>query len=141
MRPGAVLCRPGHQSASSAVLALRIGLLASFATLVQACSGQSHATVTAYDNAGPNGCAKCCGQWAPLHRTADGHVPAVGVTCAANQYPFGTVLMIEGVGLRTVQDRNPRRLKRVVCIFVATHSEAVVFGKKRLRVTVVKPKK
>jgi 3D (Asp-Asp-Asp) domain-containing protein len=49
--------------------------------------------------------------------------------------------MIEGVGLRTVQDRNPRRLKRVVCIFVATHSEAVVFGKKRLRVTVVKPKK
>ena len=86
-------------------------------------------TVTAYCP-----CAKCCGKWAG-GRTADGHMPAPGVTCAASRsVPFGTRLLIPGVGWRTVQDRLARRFDGRVDVLFATHAEAVRFGKQKLEV-------
>ncbi len=68
--------------------------------------------VTGYDL-----CVHCCGIWSAEHpsrigtgyvqTTASGVPNQVGVTVAAGlEFPFGTVLYIEGVGERTVQDRG-----------------------------------
>lgn len=56
-------------------------------------------SVTGYDI-----CVQCCGKVDGV--TASGAVATVGRTCACNAFPFGTVLYIEGIGYRTVEDRG-----------------------------------
>lgn len=55
--------------------------------------------VTGYDI-----CVECCGNTNGI--TASGAVASVGCTVASNDFPFGTVLYIEGIGYRTVEDRG-----------------------------------
>lgn len=56
--------------------------------------------ITGYDT-----CSRCCGKSDGI--TASGTQAAVGRTCAADKsLPFGTVLYIEGIGYRTVEDRG-----------------------------------
>lgn len=54
--------------------------------------------VTGYDT-----CAQCCGKTDGI--TASGTQATVGATCAAT-LPFGTILYIEGIGVRVVEDRG-----------------------------------
>ena len=54
--------------------------------------------VTGYDT-----CAQCCGKTDGI--TASGTQATVGATCAAT-LPFGTVLYIDGIGVRVVEDRG-----------------------------------
>lgn len=49
-------------------------------------------------------CISCCGKTDGI--TASGAVATVGRTCASNEFPFGTVLFIEGIGERVVEDRG-----------------------------------
>ena len=83
-------------------------------------------------------CRLCCGEDA--HGiTASGAIPREGLTCAApRRIAFGTVLMIPGVGSRVVQDRLAHRYDNRVDVYVKRHEDAVRFGKRRLRVEVVK---
>src|SRR5688500_6659745 len=90
--------------------------------------------VSFYDNAGPRGCVKCNGRWAVHNRTASGVRPKAGVTCAANQYPFGTKLYIQGIGTRIVQDRTTDRHSNRIDVFVRTHAEAKKLGIKKMKV-------
>ena len=56
--------------------------------------------VTGYDI-----CVSCCGNTKGI--TASGTQATVGRTCAAGKdLPFGTVLYIDGIGYRTVEDRG-----------------------------------
>ena len=56
--------------------------------------------VTGYDI-----CVSCCGSTKGI--TASGTTATVGRTCAAGKdLPFGTVLWIDGIGYRTVEDRG-----------------------------------
>lgn len=56
--------------------------------------------ITGYDT-----CARCCGKTDGV--TASGTQATVGRTCAADKsLPFGTILYIEGIGYRTVEDRG-----------------------------------
>lgn len=85
-------------------------------------------TVTAYC-----GCSTCCGKWSSLNRTADGHRPQQGVTCAAPRaIPFGTRLQIAGVGTRIVQDRLAVKYNSRIDVFFQSHREALEFGRQRL---------
>lgn len=96
---------------------------------VTVCSGAEY-TVTAYC-----GCEKCCGKWAKAHKTADGHTPKQGVTCAASRsIPFGTQLNIAGVGVRTVQDRLATKYDSRIDIYFDNHLDALRFGKRTLTV-------
>ncbi len=91
-------------------------------------------TVTAYCS-----CVKCCGKWAKYNKTADNHTPKQGITCAAaRNIPFGTKLFIEGVGERIVQDRLAKKYDARIDIYFTNHGEALQFGKKQLKVKVVK---
>lgn len=54
--------------------------------------------ITGYDT-----CAQCCGKTDGI--TASGTQATVGATCAAT-LPFGTILYIEGIGVRVVEDRG-----------------------------------
>lgn len=83
-------------------------------------------------------CNLCTAQWSG-GPTASGVMPREGVTCAANAFPFGTKLEIEGVGVRVVQDRMSRRFPRRVDIYVRNHSTALRFGKRELKVRVLSP--
>lgn len=84
------------------------------------------ATVTAYC-----ACSNCCGKWAG-GPTASGAMPEEGITCAAGRgIPFGTVLDIEGVGKRTVQDRTAKRYDGRVDVFFKKHQDAKRFGIRR----------
>ena len=57
--------------------------------------------VTGYDI-----CMSCCGKTDGI--TASGQAAVVGITCAHPSLPFGTVLYIDGIGTRIVQDRGGR---------------------------------
>lgn len=89
-------------------------------------------TVTAYCH-----CAKCCGKWAATGRTASGTKPAAGVTVAApRRLPFGTKLVIPGLGERVVQDRLARRFDDRIDVYFSNHNQALKWGIKRLEVTI-----
>ena len=88
-------------------------------------------TITAYCH-----CAVCCGEAG--QPTASGVRPMVGRTVAASRsLPFGTVMIIPGVGKRVVQDRLAKRYDNRVDIFVATHAQAKKFGKQIKQVKVI----
>lgn len=89
-------------------------------------------------------CVKCCGEWA-LKRpggvvyTADGSVAKQGVTIAADWsvFPAGTVLYIEGLGERVVQDKGGAINNMDVDVYFDNHGEALQFGRQYLNAYVV----
>ena len=98
------------------------------------CATASAATVTAYCP-----CAICCGVMGGTGITASGKQARQGVTVAASRsIPMGTRLRIEGVGVRVVQDRLAPRYDDRVDVFFTSHSDAQRFGKRSLKVRVLK---
>ena len=80
-------------------------------------------------------CEICCGPFAD-GITASG-VPAVGRICAAPpEYPFGTVLDIEGYGEYVVRDRGGVIKGNRRSILFPTHAEAKAFGVQYLKVRI-----
>lgn len=70
--------------------------------------------ITGYDI-----CLQCCGKLDGI--TASGAAATVGRTCAVNNLPFGTVLYIDGIGERVVEDRGGM-VGNVVDVLCADHS-------------------
>ena len=66
--------------------------------------------------------------------TASGEAPVPGETVAA-ALPFGTLLYIEGIGLRRVNDRGvgPGRID----VVTETRSQALKLGRSRRRVLIL----
>ena len=81
-------------------------------------------TITAYCS-----CIKCCGKDDGI--TASGIKATEGRTVAAD-LPFGTVLEIEGIGSRVVEDRGV--LGKHIDIFINDHNRCIEFGRKQSRV-------
>lgn len=111
-----------------------LGLLGlTLVTSTMAADKGTNYTVTAYCS-----CKKCCGKWyvpEGKQKTASGAKPTEGVTIAASRkIPFGTKLNIEGVGVRTVQDRLAPRFDNRIDVYFADHERARKFGKKTLLV-------
>ncbi len=87
-------------------------------------------TATAYCS-----CEKCCGKWA-LNRpnglvyTASGAIAEEGVTVAAdwNILPAGTLIEIDGLGERIVQDRGGAITGNRIDIYFNSHEAALEFG-------------
>jgi len=92
--------------------------------------------VTAYSH----GCIMPNGPEGPARRAADGRWPRTDHTIAADTslHPFGSELLIDGVGLRTVGDRGSAIKGRKVDLFVDSCTEARRFGRRWLRVRVPK---
>jgi len=91
------------------------------------------AIVTAYCS-----CKLCCGPTAPAP-TASGALPKEGVTVAApRSVPFGTVVEIEGVGRRVVQDRTAKRFDGRWDVYFESHQKAREFGKCKLKIRIVR---
>lgn len=80
-------------------------------------------------------CEKCCGKWA-LNRpngivyTASGAIAEEGVTVAAdwNILPAGTLIEIDGLGERIVQDRGGAITGNRIDLFFNSHQDALDFG-------------
>jgi 3D (Asp-Asp-Asp) domain-containing protein len=90
-------------------------------------SGAKTYKITAYC-----ACKKCCGKSDGI--TASGAKVKEGVTIAMKGLKFGTVVHIEGVGRRVVQDRGVGSGK--IDIYMDSHNEALKWGIKRLRAVV-----
>lgn len=121
----------------------RLFILALLASSLSGGEASFVARVTFYCNEGPGGCVRCCGKWARLNRTASGVVPKRFLTCAASRkYPFGTLLEIEGIGRRVVQDRLAERYDSRVDVFVGSdpgaHKRALRLGARERKVRVVR---
>ena len=71
--------------------------------------------ITGYDI-----CISCCGKTDGI--TASGEKAIVGITCAMNNIPFGTVLYIKGIGFRIVQDRGGMK-SGVIDVLCNNHPE------------------
>lgn len=92
-------------------------------------------------------CELCCGVWAEdrpdgIVYTASGAVAQEGVTIAADWsvFPPGTVVYIEGIGERTVQDRGAAVKGYAVDVYFEDHDEALEFGRQTVRLYVVENK-
>lgn len=89
-------------------------------------------------------CEICCGKWA-LNRpdgivyTASGAIAEEGVTIAADWsvYSPGTILYIEGIGERTVQDRGGAISGQKIDVFFNNHEDALHFGRQEIRIKVI----
>jgi 3D (Asp-Asp-Asp) domain-containing protein len=89
-------------------------------------------------------CEICCGKWA-LNRpdgivyTASGAIAEEGVTIAADWsvYSPGTILYIEGIGERTVQDRGGAISGQKIDVFFNSHEDALRFGRQEVRIKVI----
>lgn len=89
-------------------------------------------TVTAYCS-----CSACAGQWAGSP-TASGAYPCEGWTCACNAYPFGTMVYIEGVGERCIEDRGDSGMDETwIDLYFEDHDAAQNFGMQYLDVYIV----
>jgi len=76
-------------------------------------------------------CAKCCGRKTGI--TASGTVATEGRTVASD-LPFGTKVHIEGIGRRVVEDRGVSG--KVIDLYCDSHSDALKFGRKELKVKI-----
>lgn len=93
-------------------------------------------------------CEKCCGSWA-LNRpdgiayTASGAVAEQGVTIAADWdvLPPGTIVYIDGLGERVVQDRGGAIKGNAVDIYFEDHDEALVFGRQAVRLYIIEERR
>lgn len=97
------------------------------------------ATATAYCP-----CEKCCGNWAKnrpngIVYTASGAKAKEGVTIAADWsvYPPGTILYIEGLGERIVQDKGGAIKGQKIDVYFNKHQDALKFGRKKIKMYVV----
>lgn len=92
-------------------------------------------TITAY----------CCEKYPHIcggGNTASGHAPIPNLTCAVsdlNKYPIGTVLFIEGIGIRVVQDTGGFGSTKMD-VAVKTHKEASSWKNEKRKVWIVKEK-
>lgn len=77
------------------------------------------------------------------NRTASGVYPKAGRTVAVDTkyIPHGTVLYIEGVGLRIAEDTGGDIKGKRLDVFVDTKEEAIKKGVKKAKVHVIKGKK
>jgi len=71
--------------------------------------------------------------------TANGSFAEVGITIAADVsvLPYGTTVYIEGIGVRTVQDRGGGVKGKHIDVYFATHEEAIKHGNQFLNVWVL----
>lgn len=89
-------------------------------------------TVTAYCSP----CKICCGTTV-AKTTSSGVFPTTGRTVAASRsLAFGTRVEIQG-HLYVVEDRLAKRFDSRVDVFMGTHKEAVMWGKKRISVKII----
>ncbi len=71
--------------------------------------------------------------------TASGDKPVPGQTVAASKdIPFGTMVWIEGIGIRTVNDRGGAIKRGRLDLCMATKEEALQFGRQRRKVIILK---
>lgn len=83
-------------------------------------------------------CRLCCGHDA-CGITASGVPPVEGVTAAANGYPFGTRVHIDGVGVRVIQYRMHRRYgPDRIDVYVRDHNRAKALGLTRRNIRILK---
>lgn len=81
-------------------------------------------------------CKHCCGKTNGI--TASGTKATAGRTIAASSsYKFGTKIEIEGMGIYVVEDRGGAITGNKIDIFFNTHSEALKFGRRQLKIRVV----
>lgn len=93
-------------------------------------------TVTAYCS-----CEQCCGSWASnrpdgIVYGAAGQPLVAGISVAALQenLPFGSVVYIEGIGIRIVQDTGPEAIfdrydGKLIDVYCDSHEDAVAMSK------------
>lgn len=83
-------------------------------------------------------CSICCGQWSHLGTpiTASGAPAVEGVTVAADWevLPPGTVIVIDGIGRRIVQDRGGGIKGMTLDLYHEQHPDALAFSKQTLKV-------
>ena len=88
-------------------------------------------------------CSICCGEWSnPANpATSSGERAIQGVTVGAdwNVFPPGTKIEIEGLGIRTVQDKPAdwiikRYSGRILDVFYDNHQDALNHGKQSVKV-------
>lgn len=93
-------------------------------------------TITAYC-----ACEKCCGQWSNVDRplTASGDPAEEGITVGADWglLPAGSVIYIDGLGERIVQDKPAdwiveRYSGRILDVYFESHEAALAFGKQKM---------
>ena len=86
-------------------------------------------TITAYC-----GCPECCGGWSGSP-TASGAWPTEGWTVACGSLPFGSIVYIEGLGTRCVEDRGV--YGDWIDVYFDDHDAADSFGIQSLEVWLV----
>ncbi len=70
---------------------------------------------------------------------ANTHYPTLHKTVAApRSIPLGTRVYIESVGYRIVEDRTAKRFNGRWDLFVASKEEALMWGKKDLKIWIIK---
>lgn len=81
-------------------------------------------------------CAICCPHGHGMTAAGTRPVPLITVACPPKM-ALGTVLAIEGVGIRTCQDRGSAIQGQHLDVYLPTHQEAREFGVRHLRVKVL----
>lgn len=81
-------------------------------------------------------CNKCCGKTNAI--TASGTYATAGRTIAApSNYKFGTKIELEGMGTYVVEDRGGAITGNKIDVYFNSHSEALAFGRRQIRMKVV----
>ncbi len=118
---------------------MRFAVIVSFSLLWSASALASGPATTVFTVTAYCACKACTG-YNSGGPTASGAMPRQGVTVAApRSIRFGTILDIEGVGRRVVQDRLAMAYDNRIDVFFRSHVEARRFGTRRLRVTGFRP--
>lgn len=84
-------------------------------------------------------CEKCCGKWSYLDHagTACGERAKEGITVAMGpDVPFGTEILIDGVGRRICQDRGSAIGTGRIDVYFDSHDDALAFGMKTANVLI-----
>lgn len=86
-------------------------------------------------------CKICNGRWSngTTTQTSAGTPAIEGVTIAADWsvLPNGTVVEIEGVGIRTVNDKGGAIKGKRIDVYFDNHSKALEFGRRKIKLRIL----
>ncbi len=86
--------------------------------------------LTGYSCSEDQGTSACVGRWT-------GRRPVEGRTIASNTIPAGTVVVVEGLGRRIVEDSGGGLAADQIDLYFEAYDDAVRFGRQSRRVTIV----
>ena len=83
-------------------------------------------------------CEKCCGKTDGITSTGAKATEGITVAVDPNKIPYGSVIEIEGLGIRVAEDCGGAIKRNKIDLYFNTHEQAFEWGRQERKIKIIK---